>query len=112
MSYFELDFSIGFKINVGHLCVQLHLHNAVLFNDFFLQVQALQQTRLQPHLTSSWQAMLTSGIDIHTGRIRFSIFFHRIQVDLEPSFQQHLLMPKHLLDTVHIDNDGIGHPVL
>jgi len=55
--------------------LQLHLQNVVQFSDFFLQVQALQQARLQPHLTSSWHAMLTSGIDIHIGRSLFSIFF-------------------------------------
>jgi len=112
MSYFELDFSIDFSINVEHQCVQLHLPNAVQFSDF---LQALQQARLQPHFTCSWQAneaMLTSGIDIQTGRSLFSISYNCIQVDLEPSFQQHLLMPKHLLDTVPVDNDGMGHSVL
>jgi len=75
MSYFELDFCIDFNINVAHQCVQWHFHNAVQFSYFFLQVHALQQARLQPHLTSFWQAILTSGIDIHTGRSLFSIFF-------------------------------------
>jgi len=112
MSYFELDFSIDFNINVEHQCVQLHLNNAMQFSDFFLQVQALQQARLQPHLTSSWQAMMTSESTSTLEEASFQSSSTRIQVDLEPSFQQHLLIPLHLLDTVPVDKDGIGHSVL
>jgi hypothetical protein len=48
----------------------------VQFNDFFLQEQLLPQARLQVHLTRIWQAVLTSGIDIHTGSSLCSTFFH------------------------------------
>jgi len=103
---------MDFNINVEHQCVQLHLHNALQFSDFFLQVQALQQARLQPHLTSYWQSMLISGIDIHTEEASLQSSSNRIQVHLETSFQQHLLIPSYLRNTVTVDNDGIGHSVL
>ena len=53
---------------IKYYFIHWHLQKAVQFRDFFLQLHAPAQARLQPHLIISWQAALTLGMVVHTGR--------------------------------------------
>ena len=79
---------------------------------FFWHVKALPCAFVQTHLTNTWQAMLTSGIDIHTGSSLFSSFFQSYSSGFAAFISATFADTQTLAWYNAVDNYGIGHSVL